>query len=63
MTGRTDPWEAMAQNDDSDDDYIPSGADGTDDYDQEIGEEVDNYQDIEEDDSNENELGNLVFSP
>lgn len=63
MTGRTDPWEAMAQNDDSDDDYIPSGADGTDDDDQEIGEEVDNYRDIEEDDSNENELGDLVFSP
>lgn len=63
MTGRTDPWEAMAQNDDSDDDYIPSGADGTDDDDQEIGEEVDNYRDVEEDDSNENELGDLVFSP
>jgi len=28
MSDQIDPWDAMAQNDDSDEDYLPTGADG-----------------------------------
>jgi hypothetical protein len=30
MTDQVNPWDAMAQNDDSDEDYLPTGADGID---------------------------------
>lgn len=30
MSDHIDPWDAMAQNDDSDQDYLPTGADGID---------------------------------
>ena len=54
MSGQIDPWDAMAQNDDSDEDYTPTGADGIDDD--------DDYRDIDEDDaSDEDELE--VLSP
>lgn len=65
MSGQVDPWDAMVQNDDSDEDYIPTGADGIDDEDQDL--EDDYYQDIDEDDvSDDDELGDIgdtVLSP
>ena len=30
MSDQVDPWDAMVQNDDSDEDYFPTGADGID---------------------------------
>jgi len=65
MSGQADPWDAMAQNDDSDEDYIPTGADGIDDEDEDY--EQDDYQDVDEDNtSDDGELGDLediVLSP
>lgn len=52
MSGRTDPWDAMVQDDESDDDYIPTSADGIE----------DDYRDIDEEDpSDDDELE--VLSP
>lgn len=44
MSGQPDPWDAMVQNGDSDEEYIPTGVDGIDDEDQDDG-----YEDIDED--------------
>ncbi|KAF9654442.1 hypothetical protein BDM02DRAFT_3106854 [Thelephora ganbajun] len=70
MSGQVDPWDAMAQNDDSDEDYIPTGADGIDDEDQDLeqdDDDDDSYQGSDDDDtSDDNELrdlGDIVLSP
>jgi hypothetical protein len=42
MSSQIDPWDAMVQNDDFDEDYIPTGVDGIDD-------DLDDYRDIDED--------------
>lgn len=47
MSGLTDPWDAMVQHNDSDEDYIPDGADG---IDHDLEEQEDEYRDIDEDD-------------
>ena len=60
MSGQVDPWDAMVQNDDSDEDYIPTGADGIDDEDQDFEQDDDHHQDVDEDDtSDDNELQNI----
>lgn len=62
MSGEADPWDAMVQNDDSDGDYIPTGADGIDDEDQDFEQQDDYaYEGIDEGDtSDEDELRDIV---
>jgi len=68
MSGQADPWDAMAQNDDSDEDYIPTGADGIDDEDEDFEQDGD-YHDVDEDDDDisddaePGDLGDIVLSP
>lgn len=66
MSGRVDPWDAMVQNDDSDEDYIPTGADGIDDEDQDLEQDGDDYRDADEDDTSEGDelegLGDVPLS-
>jgi len=70
MSGPADPWDAMVQSDDSDQEYTHTGADGIDDEDQDFELQDDDYdydRDTDDDDaSDDNELGNLgniVLSP
>lgn len=70
MSGPADPWDAMAQSDDLNQEYIPTGADGIDDEDQDFELQDDSYDyDRDTDDgdtSDDDELGNLgdiVLSP
>ena len=58
MSGQVDPWDAMVQSDDSDQEYIPTGADGIDDSDLDF--------EPQDDTSGEDGLGGLggvVLSP
>jgi hypothetical protein len=57
MSGQVDPWDAMVQSDGSDEDYIPTGADGMDDEDQDLEEQVDDLLDIDDDDLRDTILG------
>lgn len=60
MSGQFDPWDAMGQNEDSDEDYVPTGADGIDDGDPEFEQDDDHYQGADEDDaSDSDELQNV----
>ena len=52
MSGQIDPWDAMGQNDDSDEDYIPVGADGTDGG---FEEQDEDYRDMDEDDTSDDD--------
>lgn len=68
MSRQPDPWDAMVQNDDSDQEYVPTGADGTDDEDQDFGRQDDNYfLEVDEDDTSDDyelgDLGDVDFSP
>ena len=70
MSDQTDPWDAMAPNDDSDQEYVPTGADGIDDEDQDFeqqGDDDGDYQDADEgvtsDDDDLINLGDIVLSP
>jgi len=69
MSGQADPWDAMAQNDDSDEDYNFVGADGIDDEDQDLEpqDDDDDYRDGDEDDTSDDDefgdLGDVVLSP
>jgi hypothetical protein len=67
MSDQVDPWDAMVLNDASDEEYIPTGADGIDDEDLDFEQEDDDYQDIGEDDTSGDEdlgnLGDIVLSP
>ena len=57
MSGQPDPWDAMVQNGDSDEEYIPTGVDGIDAEDQDFEDQDDDYEDTDEDDiSNDDEL-------
>jgi len=69
MSGQADPWDEMVQNDDSDQEYIPTGADGIDDEDQDFDLQDDDYDyddtdggDRSDDDGLGN-LGDIVLSP
>ena len=61
----------MAQSDDSDQEYIPTGADGIDDEDQDFeqggDDDYDYDQDADDDDTSDNDelgnLGDIVLSP
>jgi len=60
----------MAQSDDSDQEYIPTAADGIDDEDQDFEQDDDDYdydQDPDDGDTSDNDelgnLGNIVLSP
>lgn len=60
MSGQADPWDAMVQHDDSDQEYIPTGADGTDDEDQDFEQEDDDYYlDVDEDDTSDDVPGDM----
>lgn len=59
MSAQFDPWDAMVQNDDSDEDYVPTGGDGIDD---DLEERDDDYRDIDEDYASDDEELEL-FSP
>lgn len=60
MSGQFDPWDAMGQNDDSDEDYMPTGADGIDDEDPDFEQDDDHYQDADEGGaSDDDELRNV----
>ena len=65
MSGQADPWDAMVQNGDSDEDYIPTGADGIDDEDRDL-EQDDDYRDADEGDTSEDDeledLGDIPLS-
>ena len=72
MSGPADPWDAMAQSDDSDQEYIPTGADGIDDEDQDFEQDDGDYdydydQDADDGDTSDNgelvNLGDIVLSP
>jgi len=63
MSHQVDPWDAMVQNDDSDEDYLPTGADGIDDEDQDFDQQDDDgddYQDTDEDNIGD---GDVFLSP
>ena len=64
MSERTDPWDAMVQTDDSDEDYLPSSADGIDEENRDFEEQSDNYdRNIDEDDLRDgDELGPCMFA-
>ena len=49
MSGQPDPWDAMVQNSDSDEEYIYTGVDGIDDEDRDSEEQDDRYSDMDED--------------
>ena len=49
MSAQIDPWDAMVQNDDSDEDYIPAGGDGIDD-------------DLEEQDDDDRDIGDEGYA-
>lgn len=59
MSDQVDPWDAMVQNNDSDEDYLPTGADGIDDEDMDF-EDDDDYQYTDEgSDSDDDGLGDI----
>ena len=66
MSAQVDPWDAMVQNDDSDQEYVPTGADGIDDEDQDFEQDYD-YQDVDEDDTSDDDelgdMGDVALSP
>lgn len=66
MSRQADPWDAMVQNDDSDEDYIPIGPDGIDDDDQDFEQQDDDYEDTDEygpsDDSEPGDAADIALS-
>lgn len=56
MSEQVDPWDAMVQTCDSDDDYTPTGADRIGDESVQDFEEDGNYSDVDDDEIGDDEL-------